>query len=427
MQSELQRTHPDKIVYVPHREDLRDLDNEHFLVFHAPKSSDLIAIWTQGDAESGRYQHVACSRSADGGETWTEPVTLAGPDGDDGRIASWAFPVVSRTGRIYCFYNRFTGIIDTHRAETSLMMSLFSDDDGHTWQDGGEIAMQRSPLDHPDPSVPPNWIVWQKPVRDSQGRWLASMTRHMSAAIRPKPAGPWQGFSQCEFIRFDNLDEGVHPQDLKLSWLPLGGKGLRVQHPARTDVELSLCQEPSLVLLPDKRLFCTMRTMTGRVYYSVSEDDGETWRVPEVLCYEDGGDEVLQPIVCCPVYALSDGRYILVYHNNDGTAGGGRGPWDSDRNRRPAYIAVGEFRPNAHQPIWFGKPIFFCDSDGVAVGPAQNGDNRFERPFRVEVATYTSYTEHNGQRVLWYPDRKFFLLGRILTDAWLAQSVPRQA
>lgn len=424
---ELSRTSPDLVVYVPHRTDQHDLDNEHFLVFPAPKSDDLIAIWTQGDAEGSLYQHIALARSSDGGITWTEPITLAGPDGDDGLIASWAFPVVSRTGRIYCFYNKFTGVIDCHRAMTGLMMSLYSDDDGHTWQDGGEIPIPRGPLEHPDPAIPCNWIVWQNPVRDSKGRWLASMTRHMSTAIRPQPMGPWQGFSQCEFIRFDNLDEGVHPQDLVLTWLPEGGNGVRVQHPDRDDVELSLCEEPSLVLLPDKRLFCTMRTMTGYVYYSVSEDDGATWRTPEPLRYEDGGEKVKQPIVCCPVYALADGRYILVYHNNDGTAGGGKGPGDSNFNRRPAYIAVGEYRPDAHQPIWFGQPIFFCDSDGVAIGPAKNGDTLFEMPFRVEVVTYTSFTEQHGRRILWYPDRKYFLLGRYLTDAWLAQSRPKKA
>jgi len=423
---ELFRTKPDLVVYHPHRADANDVDNEHFLVFFAPKSNDLIAIWTQGNAEGSQYQHIACARSRDDGKTWSEPITIDGPCGDDGMIASWAFPVVSKTGRIYCIFNKHIGMIDCHRAETGVMRCKYSDDDGVTWLDGADLPIPRSTMDHPDETIPPNWIVWQKPIRDSKGRWFVGVTRHKSAATRPAMTGGWQGFDQCEFIRFDNADEGVHPKDLKLTWLAQGENGLRVNNPERTDVDLSICEEPSLVLLPDNRLFCSMRTMTGRIYYSVSADDGETWTKPEVMRYSDGGEEVLQPIVCCPIYALSDGRFILLYHNNDGHAGGGKGPGDSDKNRRPAYVALGEYRPNAHQPIWFGKPVFFCDSDGVTLGPAQNGDNMKAMPFRVEVATYTSFTERSGVRILWYPDRKYYLLGRYITDDYMSGSKPKE-
>jgi len=33
---------------------------------------------------------------------------------------------------------------------------------------------------------------------------------------------------------------------------------------------------------------------------------------------------------------------------------------------------------------------------------------------------YASLTEHNGERVLWYSDRKMFGLGRFITDEMLA-------
>lgn len=36
-------------------------------------------------------------------------------------------------------------------------------------------------------------------------------------------------------------------------------------------------------------------------------------------------------------------------------------------------------------------------------------------------------TEHKGNRVLWYPDRKHFLLGKYLPDSLLADmKVPKQ-
>ena len=153
-----------------------------------------------------------------------------------------------------------------------------------------------------------------------------------------------------------------------------------------------------------------VRTLTGRIWYTVSENDGETWCDPEVLRYKDNGDEVLQPICCCPIYPLKDGRYILLYHNNDGTANGGTWPGSSDVNRHPAFLTLGKYRPNAHQPIWFSKPKKFLDTDHVPIGPQ----------YRVEIATYTSFTEKEGKRILWYPDRKHFLLGKYVTDEWLA-------
>jgi len=103
---------------------------------------------------------------------------------------------------------------------------------------------------------------------------------------------------------------------------------------------------------------------------------------------------------------MSDGRFLLLFHNNDGTANGGRGPEDWRVNRRPAFISVGEYRANAHQPIWFSRPKLFVDNDGIPIDPSQ----------RTEIATYTSFTEKGGSCILWYPDRKFFLLGKYVTE-----------
>ena len=63
-----------------------------------------------------------------------------------------------------------------------------------------------------------------------------------------------------------------------------------------------------------------------------------------------------------------------------------------------------------HQPVWFSGLRHIADSDGVAAGP-QN---------RAELGPYGSLTEHQGRRVLWYPDRKHFLLGKLIPDELLA-------
>lgn len=51
----------------------------------------------------------------------------------------------------------------------------------------------------------------------------------------------------------------------------------------------TVAQEPSIVCLPDKRLFCVMRTMTGYIWYSVSSDSGETWGNLRPLLRKDHG------------------------------------------------------------------------------------------------------------------------------------------
>lgn len=403
------RTDPDLVVYLPAKPGGRDGDNEHFLVDYTPKG-DLLAIWTQGTSESAPDNRVVCARSSDGGKTWSAPSEIDGPTEGPGLTASWGFPVISRSGRIYCFYNKNSnGAADRGPTMTGVMRCKYSDDDGRTWRPGTDIAVRRTAYDHPDSSVPCNWIVWQKPIRDSQGRVLVGFTRWSSRHwYKTNKYG-----SQSELMRFDNIDLGPEPDELKITWLPKAEGMLVAPRPAEPGkLPTFAAEEPSLVLLPDKRLFLTMRTFTGRIWYSVSEDDGETWRKPEVLLNRDQGTEMLHPWSPCPLYALRDGRFLLFYHNHDGYSYGAEGPRDH-RGRRPQFLAVGEFRPKARQPIWFSSPKLLFDSAGVGVGPF----------YEVWLSMYASLTEHGGQRIFWYPDRKVFLLGRYLSDQFLHDSV----
>ena len=110
-----------------------------------------------------------------------------------------------------------------------------------------------------------------------------------------------------------------------------------------------------------------------------------------------------------PHCRLQDGRYLLFFHNHDGTGYGADGPWDMEA-RRPLFISVGEFRPNAHQPIWFSEPKFLSDTQRVTVGVTS----------LTWMAMYASLTERNGERVFWYADRKQFVVGKRIADEMLA-------
>ena len=185
---EIQRTEPDMVVYAPKGDS--DGDNEHFLVFKAPKSDELLAIWTQSTVEGRGDNRVAFARSSDGVH-WSDPTILKGkaPGRKETRQASWAFPVVAKTGRIYCFYTKETEKTD-QRQGGGVMGSMYSDDNGRTWTDGADIPVPKTKYDHPDPDTPPNWIVWQIPIRDAKGRWIAGYSRTTSEKAIRKHSSP---------------------------------------------------------------------------------------------------------------------------------------------------------------------------------------------------------------------------------------------
>lgn len=413
-EKEWRRSNPDVVVYLPRGGKHNDGDNEHFLVFHAPKSDELLAMWTQSSVEGRGDNHIVLARSSDG-EQWSEPIWIYGTHkGTNEPQASWGFPVVSRGGRIYCFYT--SAAKGVSGGLSGVMGGHYSDDNGETWIHGPDTIVPTTRENPEDLTSPENavFIVWQKPIRDRHGRLLAGYTRWS----KDEKLG-----SLC-FMRFDNIDESPDIGQLKITWLPDNYEGITLPR----YVQPQGCEEPSLVLLPDGRLFVTCRTYTGYIWYSVSDDDGHTWRDAEVLRNHDNGDPIKQPLASCPIYPLHDGRFLLLFHNNDYHARnqlfGEKLPPKHPRiplssvfcYRRPAYIALGEFRPDAHQPIWFSKPKQILDTDGLPVGPKRTD----------EIATYPSVTYFKGRETLWYPDRKHFLLGKFIDEDMLSGLTVKQ-
>ena len=220
----------------------------------------------------------------------------------------------------------------------------------------------------------------------------------------PRPIDVWwANAAVVEFMRFENLDDDPEPKDLEISYHMHDEDALQVGLIGFPEVPV--IQEPAIVPLPDGRLFCVMRTTVGHPYYSISSDRGNTWTQPMPLLQTDGSLPLLHPCSPCPIYEVAPGEYIFLFHNHDGHFGGW-GPMDANSHRRPIYLMRGLFRPGATQPIWFSEPQFFMDNGGVSI-------------LRPDLAMYSSVT-HTGEGVmLWYPDRKFFLLGREIKRTWL--------
>lgn len=421
LQREVMRSKPDYIIYVPKHWDssTHDSHNEHLLVFEGPHGW-MMAVWTQAQRQPGPDNRILFARSKDGGVTWSEPVHVAGrrvPDGT-GHMASWGFPMVSKSGRVYVIYNQHQGVAGWVPMHTGTMDGVFSDDDGETWSKPQSVPMPRSPYDDPTGKTPAEWIVWQIPMRNLAGGYFVGYSHWLNPAVATKKkVENWtQIESVVEFMRFENVDENPAVKDLKVAYSGWGDKALRVPHFLYPLV--SIAQEPSLVRLPDERLFCVMRTNTGYIWYSLSGDDGKTWCNPRPLLRRDHGLPILQPVGCCPIYRLADGRYVLLHHNNRGDTDSK--PEHTSEPRRPAFIALGEFRPGADQPIWFSESKQLMDNDGI--GPDGVKVTK-DHPGNTNIGVYSSFTTCDGNNVLWHPDRKCFLVGKKITGEFLADLV----
>ncbi|MDO4586062.1 MAG: sialidase family protein [Planctomycetia bacterium] len=382
-------TKPDYIVYIPQvePEKLGDCYNDHFQVFDKPDGT-MFALTCQATCEGAIDQHVAFLRSLDHGKTWSEPKVLAGPStmNSEVPIASWGFPMVSRSGRIYVLYDQYIpGKVSTNRQHTGLMTGIFSDDNGDTWSQPELVPMPRTKNDSPDLSIPPEWVVWQKPLRLAENdKYLVGVTRYVAPQFHSKY------HTVTEFIRFENIDDDPPVKEIQATWF------MTDENVLQTGV---YCEEPSIVKLPDGRLFTLLRTGTGYPCWSVSEDGGQTWTQPEKLLDKDNGTPFLHPVSPCPIYdwkgnEAASGFYFAFVHNKFDFAN--KNPW---QNRGPLYLIAGKYQPNAKQPIWFAAPQLFVD-----------------RP--SSQSFYASVTRTDGQTVLWYPDQKFYLLGRIIGEEW---------
>jgi len=419
---EWQRTNPDLLVYIPKTAGGPDNTNQHFNVVATP-SGAFLATWTSATRESHPDQRVVFSRSTDRGRTWSPPARIDGPEPDDPPgtgLASWQFLIVAPGvlpgggTRIWCFYNKNIGIDDARTADTGVLRGRYSDDDGVSWSEQTyDLPIEPNAISHPDPAVPPTWIVYQNPTVTPEGAVLAGFTRWASNAVDPG-VGMFERASECCFLRFENILTEADPAKLVVSTWPKTPHGLSVPNPLRPGINTA--QEPTNPSLSDGRLICVMRTLQGHPYFAISEDDGRSWDEPRVLRYEPGGEPIPHPMAPCPLYKLKDGRFLFLFFNNDGSGHGGSGPTDSANVRNPAWITIGREIPGERdQPIRFGRPKMFASTDWVPIPGRDTG---------TQVATYTSLVEDRGERILFYPDRKHYLLGRYLTDEWLAECDP---
>ena len=389
-----------------------DCYNDHFQVLEDSRRGMLFAFWTQATYEGHADQHIAFSKSADGGNTWSEPVVLAGSEcrALPKLRASWQQPMLSRDGRLYCLWNQQTTSRGPHYGQ---MFGRYSDDCGETWTSPKQVQFaMRMDQDDANPLVPPCWCNWQRPLRlGADGRYFVGCSRHGKA--------PYDKKSCCkiEFWQFENIDENPFVEDIRISYFATNRNALDVSRiaptPGVTYFEPSVgptgapegpaVEEASVMKLPDGRLFAVMRSSVGCPVWSQSRDGGRTWSDLKALLNKDGGTPYKHPRSPCPFYdwkgpEAGSGLYFGLVHctfdMNQKTA---------YQKRGPLYLIAGRFNPNAEQPVEFMEPKLFA--------PRENG-NSF----------YSSYTVLNGKGVLWFNDKKYYLLGRNIGAEWFEET-----
>ena len=394
---------PDYVVFIPkqRREIVGDRYNDHFQVFDKPDGR-LFAAWTQASREGDVDQHICFSKSVDKGKTWAKPIILAGsPNAVNPQpIASWQQPMVSKSGRIYMLWNQRVSNDPLHHG---IMVGKYSDDDGETWSQPRVVPLPRVNRDPVD-GRPPSWCIWQRPLRlGKDGKYLVGLTRHGSVAEATEGQGGEEktdGLVQCklsgstvEFIQYDNIDDDPEIEDIKVVMLSANEKEMAV-----VDPKWGLCcQEASIVNLPDGRLFALMRTSAGSPYWTQSRDKGWNWDRPKPL--KDAQGKVYKhPCAPCPIYdrrgpEACSGEYFAFVSNEE------RSEKNSYAPRGPLFLIAGRFDPEGEQPIKFAEPKPF---------PSRSGGNAF----------YTSLTVVEGKTVLWIPDWKHFLIGKVVGEEW---------
>jgi hypothetical protein len=197
--------------------------------------------------------------------------------------------------------------------------------------------------------------------------------------------------SELVFLTSDNIRAEPDLGKLRFAFCPPPPQGVRAEL-TRNDEKWgqsttatgdsphfpSLAQEPQVVELSDGRLMCVMRTGNGCIHFTTSADHGRTWAPSQPLRFAPGGPVIPHPNAPCPFTRLSDGRYALLFCNNDGTGNGGQDPFDHLRNRNPVCVSVGREVDDAQrrdpslalrvtdreQPLAFTPPRLLCSIEG---------------------------------------------------------------
>jgi hypothetical protein len=347
--------------------------------------------WSQGICEGHPVQRIVFATSRDLGRTWTEPAIAADscPEREEG-VAYGAPFVVPETDRIYVFYFMTAqtegpqwaaeGRRDSSKRRVPLHGSgvlcfVYSDDAGATWSDRRVIDLPNRDWN----AIPGRFFGWV----NHPAQQMPDGTVMLPISWSRRHARHWQiGAGEVGLVRCDNILTESDPDKLAFTLLPEGPRGIRVpvrehwDNPAVNrlvayydgvvEETVPSFEELTIVPLSDGRWLGVGRTSIGSPGYTISADAGETWTPVETLRTAPGGETIDHPHTMCPIAKTDDGRYVLLFTNNDGTKRGAEHVWHGNgRTRNPQWITVGREVPGEHRNagLVFGEPMVLAEVD----------------------------------------------------------------
>jgi hypothetical protein len=384
--------------------------------------------WGQGSYEGHPDQRIVCSTSRDMGRTWSQPRTIAESNPAAEENIAYGVPfVVPETGRIYVFFfvtantagkawaeeGRYVGVerrLPEHAS--GILHVICSDDAGATWSDRYPIRMPDRDI-HCVPGRPHGWLNHPPALMPTGEVVLPFGYAHM-------PGGRQQRCFQLSpaevsLLRCDNIRTETDPAALTFTLLPKGPRGIRAAVAEHLDnpALLQLCQafngtpedcvwnaqELTVVPQDNGSWLGVVRCFFGAPGYTVSEDRGATWTRVQPLRDRPGGTPIKHPMTMCPMAKTSDGRYVLLFTNNDGTDRGAKHLWDGrGTTRNPQWFVVGREVPGERDNagLVFGEPRVLAKVDDTGETTLKTGISMpqfFERDGRYFVC-YNIDKEH---------------------------------
>lgn len=223
----------------------------------------LLAAWFAGVAEGRPDVSIWTARRVGG--KWTPPVKVAeGTQPDGSRFPCWN-PVLfqPKDGPLQLYYK-----VGPNPVGWWGMLRL-SDDNGKTWG-----AARRLPEGILGP-------IKNKPVQLKDGTILSG------ASAEGLKVGPsWQ-------IHFERSHDN-------------GASWERIAVAPGPDAPASI--QPSILFLPDGKLLAVGRTRNGKVFRTVSSDQGSSWSPVELT-------DLPNPNAGTDAITLQDGRHLIVYNH----------------------------------------------------------------------------------------------------------------
>jgi len=394
--------------------------------------------WSQGSFEGAHDEQIVGATSRDHGRTWSAPRAIVASTRAFRRSYGCPF-VVPGTGRVYLFLHegRHRGgdiAADSPEVDVGLLGYLFSDDNGASWSEIRSIRMPdrdinmfpdriHGHLNHPPQIMPGGRVV----LPLSQYARPGSLRRY------------WQLVAgETSLLWCENILTETNPQLLRFTLLPEGPRGIRVDgtrhldNPAVNRLAAAFAgfpdslafnsQELTVVPLSDGRWVGVCRTYLGSPGFTVSPDQGLTWSPVERLRYRPDGPFIDHPHTMCPIARLPDGRFLLLFTNNDGTGNGAEHVWDGGcRTRNPQWFVIGREIPGEgrNAGLLFGEPRILAEAD------------EFEAPdgFRASTCTGISmpqYIAADGRHFVQYGLKKEHILLDEVPESVFDAMTPKQ-